>query len=529
MSKPLIHIAILAAIGSAPVSVLAAPAATDTERAAAAEEQKRLGSLYVRCDGEPNNMTGAESFARIMGAVTLLGLFAPSPEAADPAKRLFAEKGVDACTQLLDNPKQETNGMRRIPLILARALHQIEARNHQAALADVEKARGEATALGLTQNSYFAHTMGLSFNVIAAEAKLRMGDGGGARQAGLTDQARMPYSHYATIAARPFAANNRDLSAEEERYWQTGQKIAPGMLFGHAVRLEEVGRFAEAAELREALITLLGAIDTSGKDSSAMAQAAITHALAGHWDKAAGRADEARSNMTALADSGKPENDQPSVIELLDFHQLLQLMRDGKIDEARRNFAARSQWSAPGLGAVMAVNTQLRQGAKPEQIFGALAKMPDQLWEERRSQLLAQRLEWDKNNRTLFTYILPYARISSFENLSKDIWRTDKPRLITKEPMKDSKFYFAFVNADAMTQPDALMLTAAVQAKAKGFPGFVYIGFPKEPSRAMIQFGKPDDPDIAKPLYLDADAVIAELSQLIPSPAELDARRKAKR
>lgn len=512
------------------VTPVSAWAEANAETAAQAEEVKRLGSLYLRCDGQPNNIPGMETFGRLVALSLVVGLLLPTPESADPSKRLFGEKGVDSCTQLLEGiDNRENNGLRRVPLMLARALHRIEAKDFTTAIADVELARGEAKALGLIGNAYFDRSMGLSFDLIEAEARLRNGDATGAREVGIRQQARYPYSFYAAVSSRPFEAFNRQLSPGEEQYWKTAQKIIPGYMVRHALRLEEAGRFSEAAEIREGLVTLLKATTVQKENSWSLAGAAVSHALAGNRDRARERADRARANMSALAAAGKPENTQPRVVELLDFHEVIDLMNRGKIDDARRNFAARSIWMEPGLGAVMAVNAKLREGAKAEQLFGSLTMTPDELWVERRGRQMAQLLESDKDNRTLFSFILPYAKISGYEGLSKNVWRTDKPQLISKELAKDTLFYSAYVNGDPMTQQDALLLTSAVQAKARGKPGFVYISFPRSPQEALVQFGSADDPAIASPLYLDADAVITELRDIIPSPADLDIRKKSRR
>ena len=211
------------------------------------EEEKKLGSLYLRCDGKPNNMTDGESFARFLGAVTLLALFAPSPESPDPSKRLFAEKGVDACTRLIDGEKAEGNGLRRLPLILARGLHQIEAKNYQAALDDVAKARAEAAALGLIGNPYFDRSMGLSFGRVEAEARLRMGDPAGAQAASLSQIRDITYGFVPLLLTRTYAGFNRELRPEEERVDAATARILAPMVLGYGARLEEVGRFADAA------------------------------------------------------------------------------------------------------------------------------------------------------------------------------------------------------------------------------------------------------------------------------------------
>ena len=93
----------------------------------------REPSLYLRCDGHPNNMTGLEAFTRLVALSFVVGLMAPAPENDDPDKRLFGTAGVAACTTLLDDPtRHEGNGLRRIPLVLARAVHNIEAKNYTA-------------------------------------------------------------------------------------------------------------------------------------------------------------------------------------------------------------------------------------------------------------------------------------------------------------------------------------------------------------------------------------------------------------
>ena len=87
----------------------------------ATAQTEKPGSAYVQCDGEPNNVTGEETAARLIGAVTLLGLFAPPPEAADASKRKFGSDGVVACSSLLSG--KEGNPARRLGLILGRAIH----------------------------------------------------------------------------------------------------------------------------------------------------------------------------------------------------------------------------------------------------------------------------------------------------------------------------------------------------------------------------------------------------------------------
>ena len=494
----------------------------------APEDVKQFGSLYLRCDGKPNNMTEGESLARLVGAITLLAIFAPSPEAPDPSKRLFGEAGVKACTKLLDDPKQETNTIRRLPLILGRAAHQIEARNYEAALADVAKARGEAAASGLAGNPYFERSLGLSFNILESAALLRLKRFEAAQAVGMRSALAMPHSFYAQVSSFPYSNYLERMSPDELRFYELRTRANSLQGTALAIRLEDAGRFAEAAAVREDFVKAMSILSDGNPASWTLILAAIDHALAGNWQAAEARAAQAQANMDRLIGEGKAEDNQSVLVEQFDLFQVLKLMHDGKIDEARRNFSARSRWTAPSFGMVLAVNSTLRKGARPEALFGALAMSPEQLRAKRIDESLAQVFEADKNNRLLFSWILPYANIRNFEGLSRLIWNVEKAGIIGKAPLKNSKMYFMSISSSALTQPDALLLHAALQAKQRGFDGFIAMNRPAEPQSMLVYFGRASDPDMPKGSFLNADAVIAELRQIIPSPDELAARRKAK-
>ena len=51
------------------------------------------------------------------------------------------------------------------------------------------------------------------------------------------------------------------------------------------------------------------------------------------------------------------------------------------------------------------------------------------------------------------------------------------------------------------------------------------LGLPQDKIKVVRYFGNPGDAAMPAQLYLDADAVIAELRQVIPSPDELKARQ----
>jgi hypothetical protein len=155
--------------------MIGAPALAATKPEVATPPPPKEASFHVKCDGNPNNMSGAESAVRMITLAAVVGLLAPPPEAADPTKRKLGADGVAACDAVLTGDKAETNVNRRMQLTLARALHQIEAKNYTAAIADVALARKEATAAGLTADRYFMQSAGMSFDRIEAAALIRMG------------------------------------------------------------------------------------------------------------------------------------------------------------------------------------------------------------------------------------------------------------------------------------------------------------------------------------------------------------------
>lgn len=502
-------------------------AAADAARAAEHEEMKRLGSYYLRCDGEPNNTTGGEDFARFVGAVTLLALFAPSLESPDPAKRLFGEKGVAACSHLLDDPKEETNKVRRIPLILARSLHHVEARNYPAALADVDKARGEAQAAGLTGNPYFDRSVGMSFDQIESVIRLRMDEPAKAEEISLRSLAGPQYGIVQLLTAETYDEFLPTFSPAREAQLQSLVRLFPAALVIYASRLEESRRFSDAALERELLIDVIEGQKPEFKGSLPYAMAALDHALAGDSARAAQREADARANIDSRVAAGKAEDNAAAVVEVLDLLGIVNQAGQGKLAEARRMFAARSQWLSPSFGTVMEVNRRLRTGAAPEELFGALARTPEALWAERRDKERIRRLATDSNNKTLFGSLFSYESIKDFEGTSKAVWRTDKSRLMLKEPLKQSQHWAIVSPGNGFAGLDGIVLHAALMAKARAKKGFLMNMHLSRPTFGEVSFVDPGETGVNPELYLDADAVIAALSPLIPSPETLAQRKSA--
>jgi hypothetical protein len=291
-----------------------------------------------------------------------------------------------------------------------------------------------------------------------------------------------------------------------------------------------LGRFADAVKAREGSIQFDRSFTKEAHSSYLLANAALAHALAGNWTTAIARADEARSNDKTRVAEGKPESNRSETSEILDLFEVLKLAHDGNTVAARRMFSGRSQWLAPSLGSVMAANALLRPGAKPDELVGILAKSPDALWNERKVARLAALTAADGDNKTLFRMISPLTSAGVFENLSGKVWKTDKSKILSKEPNKDLNATLAFIYDGGPTAKyDATLLHTALMAKKDGKKGVLILPMKSQYSSVWVRMGDPGDPAIPAELYIDADAAIAALSPLIPDPVTLKAKRAAKK
>lgn len=515
----------------AALGLFAAQTASATQAAPAADPAEKQGSLYLQCDGQPNNMSGGERAARVLGAIALVGLLAPQPESPDASKRKFGAEGVAACTSLIDGDKKETNAKRRAHLILARALHRIEAKDYDAALADAALARREMAESGLSADPYYARSQGRAPDLIEAAALYRMGKPAQAEEAALRGMENVRHNLFGLVMVPGYMLATRTGSEAELRYlgWRS-RASAPTLRF-EAARLEEFGRFADAARAYDGLIDYNRVNTPKNILSIRLAEAAVAHALAGHADVAAERARDAQANFDQRKADGKPEGDDAAFVEVMDLYGIVHLADSGDVKGARRLFAARSQWVAASFGAVTEVTRRLRTGAAADELIGGLGKDVDQLWADRDAKLRAATLAKDSDNKTLFGLIPAADQAGEYEALSKTIWRTDKSKLLIvpkKPPENGNKFEVLIGYAPLMPSIDGYALHAALLAKARGKQGFIITPIVQNGLiAALFITGDRGAPGLPEGMFNDAETVIADLSPVIPAPETLEARRKA--
>lgn len=518
---------------SALALALAMPVAASAQTAAVAPAKaEKVPSLYVQCDGNPNNMSAGESAARLIGAITLLALFAPPPEGADPSKRKFGADGAKVCDQLIDGAGKENNGYRRVNLILGRAIHKIEAKDYDGAVADAALARGEAEANGFLANPYYARSQGRAFDLIPAAALYRAGKTAEAREAALRNLAQSRFLLSPLIAPPAYLFGDPAASPMERdmRGWRTRLGLGVG---DQAGRLEEWGDFKSAAMVREAYVDFNARTLPDTRSSAALAKSAIALALAGDATLSDQRIAEARANADKRRADGTPEKDASEIVELLDLHSIIRQYQKGEVKAARRLFAARSQWVAGSFGSVVETTRLLRQGAAADELIGGLSRDPAALWKDRLDTARAEAIAKDSDNATLFRLIPGVDSAAAYRNLSKQVWRTDKSKLViaSKDPSKaklkmEQMFLFG---ADFDAVFPAYALHAALLAKSRGHQGFVMM--PMATDRfifATFLTGNKGDPGLREPMFADAEEVIAALSPVIPSPEMIKAEAAAK-
>jgi hypothetical protein len=490
---------------------------------------EKPGSAYVQCDGQPNNVTAGETAARLVGAVTLLGLFAPPPEAPDASKRKFGAAGVAVCTSLLAGGSQEGNPGRRLGLYLARAIHQIEDKKYAAAIADVGLARHEADAAGLSSDAYFGRSRGRAFDLIESAALLRMGRTDEARAISLRKSNAVEYSLFGLLSAPTYENLIAQPSEASDRIDSWRSRIAPMFASFRADHLEIAGRFADAARVRDAVVEFDTENSPELNSSVALARAAVTQALAGNDAAAVERAKSARANADKRKADGKPESDASEFVELMDLYSIIESARAGDLKTARRLFSGRSQWVGASLGSVMEVNRRLRQGASPDELIGGLARTSEQLWSEHVEADRAAMLAKDSDNKALFQLIPGLRAAGSYEALSKNVWRTDKSKIVIKkkvDPAKSPMELMFLPMADPAVAMDGYVLHAALLARTRGHQGFVF--FPVLTDKyiaAAFRTGNRGQKGLPDVFFIDANDAIAKLGPIIPDPERLQALR----
>jgi hypothetical protein len=223
------------------------PAATAAAVFLAAPALAKGASIWLQCDGYPKPEDSGVKIVKGLAALSTLGIFG-IPEHYDPDKRAFGEAGVAACQEALANGAAASGPwIRRVTLNQALAIHQLEAKKPEAALAAVVAAR--AAAGENASNPYYARSTGVSLDLLETVAQLQLGH---VREGVATTRraaAARPWS--IRVQATALAMLSWDDSFDEQKLLVVDRlrRLNPGSNQLAGDLLLRAGRYKEAWEL----------------------------------------------------------------------------------------------------------------------------------------------------------------------------------------------------------------------------------------------------------------------------------------
>lgn len=473
-------------------------------------------SLYVRCDGNPNNMSEGETALRVISLIAVVGLLAPPPEAADVSKRLTGQAGIDACTQLIDQPqKAEGNADRRIELIFARAIHRIEAGDYNGAIADARLPETSEPALTATRT--YKIGLGLTAYNIEALALVGKGDLSGAADRAMAMVEAAPYDLMNMIRATPFLALHDRYGPREQAIWAAMVRSRPEALIARAESRRRAGDFAGAASDVRTLQALFG---TMSKEilPRLTVMAALDRAVAG--DLAGGDIllAEGRKQAETLAAKGDAKGAAEGA-EYEDFIAMWKLAQAGDVRQARMLFAGRARWTEVSPIIVARLATRLRDGLARDEMVGSLAKDPASYRNDQRETIAAAIRNADEGKSRYAAVRQPLSE-SDFNPFVANIWRDKPSKYLVAKPNEEWKAQFVTVvrNGGGTASGYALLLDNARTAQKLGKTGFVAMPLRKYIYGHFFRFGDAATPDLPGELLYDSNKVTADLSPYFPQP-----------
>lgn len=474
------------------------------------------GSLHLRCDGRPNNVTAGETMARLVGAVTLLGIFAPASETADPKKRLFGADGVAACDSLLvAGEAGEGNSERRIQLQLARALHRIEMKDFSGAISDVGALETAQAAIATTPE--YKLGTGLAVKHVEALALAGMGKPEAAADKALEISEAAPYDLFTALRVSGLVELGGRYGAREKAYYDRFVKLMPVALLSRATARQYARDYRGAAQDYDLLGKALDSYLEQDQPDGFAAQSALLSYLAGDHEAGAVKEAAARAYVDKQVAAGKTPASQ---IELLDLANIVKLADKGDIRQARLLFAGRTKWTAPSAPALADMAERLRKGAAQDDLIGLLAKQPGEFLTEERDKDLALINAAGEKGEKRFGAMAPAVSRAGFDRFAGNVWRKGNSRYFGKKPNEKTQAWSVNTMRDGggVESGYALLLASALEAKKRGSSHFALYPLRLSVSYDQVRLGGVDNERIYEDVAFDADRVIADLAPILPAP-----------
>ena len=498
-------------------------AVAQTDPAPSSSNSTADGSAYVRCDGFPPHRSAGELAARVLLIMATAGLAGPG-ERADINKRQSGADGVAACTAALAG---ETDEIRKVQLMLARAIHHIEAKDYPSALSDAQVA---PTLAGAKANEFgFQHSLMLSSLELQGYALVYLNRPAEAEAVALRMAEIAPYDVITQDHAMRFIGLTPEMSPAKKIFFDRSARITGSGSRYYAGGLQWAGDYLSAAAMYKATLDRLDGFKNEKTPPSPQpaleAGRAVALAMGGDLAQSTAVAADTRKSIDALMQNGQAYRAQSVVSEAeetLDFDAIVIDFATGKVAQARTAFAARSRWTATPAAPVSDLTERLRKGAPASALTGALARDPASI----RSDALAA---WagaltaaaDSDSKYLYSAIRPLTSMDQYSYWNDDIRKTFKSRFLPAKTGKENYTGdFVFMpRANGIATGEALLMHCALLARDDGKAGFVINPYRPRLDAAIVRIGNPGDPGMPPSLFVDAATVIAALSTQFPDPA----------
>jgi len=318
-------------------------------------------SDWVKCDGYPRPEGAGMTAARLVAVISTAGLFG-LPESTRYAPAALGQEGVDACTRALATGAADNFWARRVSMLQARALHQIEANNHDAALEDLHAAT--AAAEGQTQEEWYRRSLGVSATLLEAGILVKRGELQAAEALALQAANARPYSATVGNLALYIMAVDVAISAEERVVLDRVANLNPSLRATRVRLLEWSGDDTVAADEYDRLLSLERALrgPEFGPPLAVMARTTIANLRANRIERATALAAELRATLAeppAPLSQSRRERGAPDPMEIANYRatqraEATQLMTLVEAYELQRRDDSRGAFAMMTSGRILA-------------------------------------------------------------------------------------------------------------------------------------------------------------------------------
>lgn len=479
-------------------------------------------SNFVRCDGRKGHAGFFEKMGQLVAITATAGLAgAMTNDLGSVDKRFSGRQGIAACDAAI---AEEGNEHRRVELGIARTVHFIEAEDLPGALASVRAVPGLAGKLAA--DAGFKRGLGAAVTMLEADVLLRMGQVAEAEATAARAARAADYELVGVLRAASYLSLSQDITAEKLAAVERGARLYPRLLLDlseyHGWRGDYRAGAARTGELIELTRGFAGEVF---HDEALMARQSIYLMMAGDMAASNALAEAAAAKLAitaAGAEAAKYANVIAETDEQLAMQRIGRLAAEGNLTRARQLFGARDRWLKVSAPIVVDMATRLRQGARPEELAGALDIEPQAQRAAYFNTRIASLTKAEKAVDRL--YVLALANVSSktLAGAGGAVWKTgSKPRFLLKRG-KDAKFDFDIASTElrlyGREAGEALLLHCALIARDRGVQGFVVSPSRVRTDMLVLRFGNAGDPGLPASALLDAKQVIADLAPLIPEP-----------